>query len=439
WVEVGSERLGLPTDPAIVVQRVEVQGEQETLVDVAELSDIPSPVKVSSNGYSYDGPPYHAGSSDVLGKIDIPVDGRYRLQITDLFGGTRSDPGNTYRLVIRQAQPDFALVAWALHMNLRNGDRNALSKPLALRGGTTMPLEVVAIRRDGFDGEIHLKLDNLPDGVTARGLSIPAGKSRGILLITADPGAPRGLTLATFLGSAQIGDQVVTRPCRLASMTWPVPNAWADIPTPRLLADIPVSVGGRETAPLTIAARDKKVWEAVVGQTVKIPLIHFKRSEFSGSTMSLKTFGPGFEKTPPFEIKLTEDHSEAVLDLAKLKTPPGDYVVAFYGSAVAKYRYHVEAIAQAQQQQQQAQEKVAALTQRVKELSEQAGQVAQADKPKREQQARAAAAELKAAQAELAAAAKRVQAATNRAKPKDIVDIIVSEPIAIRVKPGETS
>ncbi len=56
-----------------------------------------------------------------------------------------------YRLVIRKAQPDFALVAWALHMELRNGDRNALSKPLALRAGATMALEVVVVRRDGFD------------------------------------------------------------------------------------------------------------------------------------------------------------------------------------------------------------------------------------------------------------------------------------------------
>ncbi len=117
-----------------------------------ELSDIPSPVKLSSNGYAYDGPPYNAGSSDILGKLVIKEDGLYRLQLSDLFGGTRSEPGNVYRLIVRKAAPDFALVAWALHMELRNGDRNALSKPISLRGGATMALEVVAFRRDGFDG-----------------------------------------------------------------------------------------------------------------------------------------------------------------------------------------------------------------------------------------------------------------------------------------------
>ncbi len=145
----------------------------QTLVDLTELSDIPSPVKVSSNNYAYDGPPYNAGSTDVLGKVEIPEDGKYRLRLLDLFGGTRSDARNRYRLLIRKAEPDFALVAWAMHMELRNGDRNALSKPMSLRPGATMALEVIAVRRDGFNGDIELSLENLPDGVTAQGLKIP--------------------------------------------------------------------------------------------------------------------------------------------------------------------------------------------------------------------------------------------------------------------------
>src|SRR5206468_6130166 len=115
WVEVGSERLGLNTDPFVLVQRVTKNGDQETLTDVAELNDIASPMKVTSNGYSYDGPPYDAGSPDVNGKFDIKEDGTYRLQVRDLFGGTRSNPDNIYRLIVRQAAPDFSLAAWAVH------------------------------------------------------------------------------------------------------------------------------------------------------------------------------------------------------------------------------------------------------------------------------------------------------------------------------------
>ncbi|WP_442505340.1 serine protease [Novipirellula sp. SH528] len=341
WVEVASERLGLPTDPTMLVQRVvesvEDGSKTESLVDVIELADIPSPVKVSGNNYAYDGPPYNAGTSDILGKIEIPEDGRYRVQLLDAFGGTRSDIRNRYRMIIRKAEPDFALVAWALHMGLRNGDRNALSKPMSLRPGATMALEVVAFRRDGFAGDIELSMQELPDGVFAQGLKIPAGKSRGIMLVTADEGAPAGWANATFVGQAEIDGKAISRPCRLASMAWPVKDAWSEIPSPRLVGDVAVSVGSAEVAPLTIQPSADAPIEVVAGESVTIPLTHRRRSEFSGATVAMQTMGGGFESHPKFDLPLNDDHSEVTLDLAKLKTAPGDYWIAFYGSAVAKY------------------------------------------------------------------------------------------------------
>jgi hypothetical protein len=438
WVEVASERLGLPTDPSIIVQHVDQSDGEEKLSDVAELSDIPSPVKVSSNGYAYDGPPYNAGSSDILGKIEIKADGVHRLQLLDLFGGTRNDPGNIYRLIIRKAEPDFALVGWALHMELRNGDRNALSKPIALRGGSTMPLEIVVVRRDGFTGEIELAMENLPDGVTASGLKIPAGASRGMMLVTAAEGAPRGISRAKMIGRATIKGQAVTRLCQLASMAWPVSNAWSEIPSPRLLADISVSVGGSEPAPITIAAREEKVWEAVQGQKLTIPLVHMRRSEFSGATMSLKTAGAGFERARAFDLPLAADSSEAVLDLAALKTPPGDYLIAFYGGAVAKYRYNPGAVVIAEASHAKATKELQQLDSQAKELAENAKAASGDQKAKIDDEINTIANRRKTLAAAVAAAAKQLKTASNAAKPKDIVDIIVSEPIAIRVIPAET-
>lgn len=437
WVEVASERFGLPTDPAILIQHVSRSDGGEKLTDVAEFSDIPSPVKVSSNGYAYDGPPYNAGTSDILGKLLIQEDGLHRLRLTDLFGGTRNDSRNVYRLVIRKAAPDFALVAWALHMELRNGDRNALSKPISLRGGSTMALEVIALRRDGFDGDIELAMDGLPEGVTAHGLKIPAGQSRGLMLITANQNAPRSLASATFYGRAQIDGAAVIRPCRLASMAWPIPDAWNEIPSPRLLADVPVSVSGFDFAPITIAPAVKDVMEVTAGEKVTIPLIQTRRSEFSGATMQLKAIGAGFDRAPPFDVLLTADTSQAVFDLAALKTPPGNYLIAFYGGAVAKYRHHPEAVIVAEVAHQKAAREVMALEAEAKKLADEA-QAASVEKKEAAQKAvEAVAARQKAATAALSAVAEQLKKATEAAQPRDIVDIVVSEPIAIRVKPAE--
>lgn len=346
WVELASERLGRPTDPTILVQSATGEKGKETWSDVVELTDIPSPVKPSSNGYAYDGPAFDGGSTDVLGKIVIQQDGLHRLQLTDLFGGTRADARNEYRLLIRKGTPDFALAAWGLHMELRNGDRSALSKPLALRAGGTVALEVVALRRDGFDGDIQLQVNGLPNGVTAQGLKIPSGKTRGIMLITAQQDAPNALVDLDFSGLATVDGQVVTRQVQMADFAWPIPDSWGEIPSPRLVSGLPLSVTDREAAPMTIIANQTQVIEAVAGSKITIPLVMTKRIDFSGSTLQMKAMGNGIDKMPPFNISLEGSSSEAVLDLASLQLTPGDYAFAFYTGAVAKYRNKPDAPAQ---------------------------------------------------------------------------------------------
>jgi hypothetical protein len=283
-----------------------------------------------------------------------------------------------------------------------------------------MAIEVVAIRRDGFDGDIDIALENLPEGVTAQGLKIAAGQSRGLLLVTADQNAPRGLTNAKFTGRAKINGADVVRPCQLASHAWPIPDSWGEIPRPRLMADVPVSVSGFDFAPITIAPADRKPIEAAVGEKVTIPLVHTKRSEFSGATLQLRTMGAGFDRNAMFDVSLTADGSQAVLDLAALKPAPGDYLIAFYGSAVAKYRHRLDDVTAAEDAVRKAEADLKAI----------AAEAAQAAEGVAERQ--------KAAEAALAAAKERLKQATAVAQPRDIVDIVVSEPIAIRVKPAES-
>ena len=425
WVEVASERLGLNTDPFVLVQQVKKTGDKETLTDVAELYDIAPPMKVTSNGYSYDGPPYDAGSPDVNGKFEIKEDGTYRLQVRDLFGGTRSDANNVYRLLVRQATPDFSLAAWAVHMTLRNGDRASLSKPMALRAGETRAFEVVVQRRDGFDGEIEIGMENLPPGVSAVGLKIAKGKPYGHLILTASSDAKRGFSLAKITGKATVNGAVVTRPVRVASMEWPVKDAKGEIPAPRLMADVPVSVTDSEQAPLTIAAAENKVFEAKVGETLKIPLKLTWRSEFNGTSIKVKAYGEGFSAIKEFDIPLKAATYEAVIDLAALKIAPGDYTFALQSLGICKYRYNPAAVPLAEAEQKKAEQLAATAAAEAKKL---AATDAEAAKKAAEKQ--------KQADAAMAAATSRMKAITTAASPTDTVEILISEPIRVSVKPA---
>ena len=120
-------------------------------------------------------------------------------------------------------------------------------------------------------------------------------------------------------------------------MQWPVKDPKQEIPSQRLLASVPVSVGKDGSSPITIQPRESKMYEATVGSKLAIPLLHFKRSGFSGASISMRTWGNGFESNPKFDLALGTDASEVTLDLAKLKTPPGEYCIAFYGAGVVKY------------------------------------------------------------------------------------------------------
>lgn len=436
WVEVASERLGLPTDPFVLVQRVTLEDGKEKLTDVAEFGDIPAPMKPSSNGYSYDGPPYDAGSADPLGKLEIKDDGTYRLQVRDLFGGTRSDAANIYRLIVRKAAPDFALTGWAIHMELRNGDRNAVSKPIALRPGGSMAFEVAVVRRDGFDGEIELGMTGLPTGVTAAGIKIPAGQAQGKLIVSADEKAPRSLSFAKLFGRAQVNGATMERPVHLASQAWPVRDASGEIPQPRLMADVPVSVTDAEPAPISVAAREGKVWEAKADAKLTIPLKLAWRSEISGQ-LRLRAYGNGFTGLKPLEVSPKTETADLVLDLATLKPAPGEHTLALYSGYVVKYRNNPGAVVLAEVAQKKAESEAATLAAEAKKLADAANTAPAEKRAEAELAAKAAAEKLKAAETAKTAAVTKMKSVSADAAPKDIADILISEPIQIRVLPAD--
>jgi hypothetical protein len=207
-----------------------------------------------------------------------------------------------------------------------------------------------------------------------------------------------------------------------------VKDAKGEIPAPRLMADVPVSVTDSEQAPLTIVAAEQRVWEAKAGETLKIPLKIAWRNEFTGASLKLRAYGEGFTALKEIDIPMKAEKAEAVLDLAALKTPPGEYTIAFYGTAVSKYRYNPAAVPLAEADQKKAEQIAIAAAAEAKKV---AATDANAAKTAAEKQ--------KQADAAMASATKRMKEITTAAEPKDTVDIFVSEPVRISVKAAGTA
>jgi hypothetical protein len=91
----------------------------------------------------------------------VPADGRYTIEVRDVH--LRGGAGFVYGLEVTRATPDFDLIL--------DSDKTWLTP------GSCAAIFVRAIRRNGFDGEIQLQIDGLPEGVTASCGKILAGSA----------------------------------------------------------------------------------------------------------------------------------------------------------------------------------------------------------------------------------------------------------------------
>ncbi|HEX5499304.1 MAG TPA: PPC domain-containing protein, partial [Thermomicrobiales bacterium] len=104
WIEVASQRLGLPTDPSVLLQRVTKNEKgEEQVADIQDLDD---------NGTNAGGLSFNTASADGGFRFAAPADGIYRALVRDLYHSADADPRRLYRLAIRPERPDFRLAAF---------------------------------------------------------------------------------------------------------------------------------------------------------------------------------------------------------------------------------------------------------------------------------------------------------------------------------------
>ncbi|MCL5743279.1 MAG: peptidase, partial [Acidobacteria bacterium] len=126
----------------------------------------------------------------------LPAKGRYYLYLRDRE--EKGGPDYAYRLRISAPRPDFELRITPASINAR--------------AGSTVPVTVYAVRRDGFAGDIALKLKDAPSGFSLDGGWIPSGQDQVRLTLTIPPTRMDQPLALHVEGRANIQGHEVTRP-----------------------------------------------------------------------------------------------------------------------------------------------------------------------------------------------------------------------------------
>ena len=136
----------------------------------------------------------------------VPADGRYSIEIRDVH--LRGGADFVYGLVVTHATPQFDLIM--------DTDKTWLTP------GSCAAILVRANRRNGFDGEIQLQIEDLPEGVTATCGKIMAGKAvDGCIVLEAAADAKLLASNIKVSGMATIAKEG-QEPITLQSMAQPM-------------------------------------------------------------------------------------------------------------------------------------------------------------------------------------------------------------------------
>lgn len=177
-VEVFARRLGSPLDSRLVL--TDAPGRE-----LAANDDQPDP------GCGLD--THHA---DSYLRLTLPADGLYCVRLEDAQG--KGGREFAYRLRVSPPRPDFAL--------------RVAPSAINARAGATVPLTVWALRRDGFDGDIHLTLADAPPGFHLSGAWVPAGQDKVHLTLTVPAGATPEPVSLRMEGRARVAGRELVRP-----------------------------------------------------------------------------------------------------------------------------------------------------------------------------------------------------------------------------------
>lgn len=163
---------------------------------------------------------HHADSYIML---TLPENGDYYIHLNDIAGN--GGDAYTYRLRISKPRPDFELRTVPSRINIRGNS-----------GGS---VDVYAIRKDGYEGPIQLRLGkDTPNGFSARPVTLRAGEEKVRFTIRPTRIDQKDPVAITIEGSATINSEEIVHQA-VPSEDWMQAFLWRHlVPTQELMVQV---------------------------------------------------------------------------------------------------------------------------------------------------------------------------------------------------------
>ncbi len=338
WIEVYSQRMGITTDPYLLVQRVKKndKGVEETS-DIAEADD-PQPNGKHERIETY----YDVLGNDPSVRFTAPEDGAYRILVRDMYYESRGNPRLVYRLAVRRENPDFRVVAVAeAPQDPENANRIPMWTPLLHKGETT-GVPIVAMRRDNFNGEIEIGVEGLPEGIKCPGVTLGPGTDVSTLVFSATDKVAPWSGIPKLVGKAKVNGNDVTREVRAGTIVWTINNREQEPLRFRMSSQLPLAVCGSDVPVAGVELGDGKPLETAIGGKLQIPVKVTRRGEFTGGLRLQPAGLPRAIAIPDVNIGGGAKEGNLQVDV-RSGVPVGTYTFACRVSTHVKYRHNPEA------------------------------------------------------------------------------------------------
>ncbi len=237
----------------------------------------------------------HHADSELL--VKLPKTGSFFIHLGD--AQKKGGPEYSYRLRVSARRPDF--------------DLRAVPSNINARPGSVVPLTVYALRRDGFKGDIQIKLAGAPKGFELSGGWVPAGQESEEMTLAIPPKTTDGIYSLRMIGIAEIKGGQIERPVVPADDMMQAFIYHHLVPANELL----VSVSGKARV-----RRSMRGKSATAENLLKIP---------SGGTVRYQLPIPGRRKLDGVKVELNNPPTGVIL--LRMIRGPGGLVMLFSADA----------------------------------------------------------------------------------------------------------